>query len=121
MSNISRESADSVPTSQYGAYHLVRAAAGEHGDGGRVGALRRAATLREIARDREAVRRSLGWAQESADRGDYADALGWIELVEAIEAKIPTRYLIDRQAWGSPPGISVPAYEASRARADADR
>jgi hypothetical protein len=90
MSKIPRGSADPLPTGQCDAYHL--AAVAEHGDGddGRVGALRRAARLREIARDREAVRRSLVWAQESADRGDYADALGWIEVVETLEAQIPT-------------------------------
>jgi hypothetical protein len=30
-----------------------------------------------------AIARSLGWAQESAERGDYADALGWMQAVEA--------------------------------------
>ena len=33
-----------------------------------------------------AVARSLGWARESAARGDYADALGWVRVVEAIPA-----------------------------------
>lgn len=31
-----------------------------------------------------AMARSLGWADESAARGDYADALGWVETVEAL-------------------------------------
>jgi hypothetical protein len=46
-----------------------------------------------------AVRRSLGWAQESADRGDYADALGWIDVLEAIGEQLPASYQTRRQAW----------------------
>lgn len=50
-------------------------------------------------RHRTAVRRSLGWAQESADRGDYADALGWIRVLEAIGEEIPPGYRARRRAW----------------------
>jgi hypothetical protein len=46
-----------------------------------------------------AVRRSLGWAQESADRGDYVDALGWIGVVEAIGEQLPASYETKRRAW----------------------
>ena len=46
-----------------------------------------------------AVRRSLGWAQESADRGDYADALGWIRVLEAIGEQLPPGYQAKRRAW----------------------
>jgi hypothetical protein len=54
-------------------------------------------------RDRHlaAVARSLGWAQESAARGDYADALGWVRVVEAIGDPIPHKYETKRQAWRS--------------------
>ena len=53
------------------------------------------------ARDRHlaAVARSLGWARESAARGDYADALGWVRVVEAIGDAIPHEYEAKRQAW----------------------
>ena len=52
-------------------------------------------------RDRHlaAVARSLGWAQESAARGDYADALSWVQVVEAIGDPIPHEYETERRAW----------------------
>ena len=43
--------------------------------------------------------RSLGWARESAARGDYADALGWVRVVEAIGDPIPREYEAKRQVW----------------------
>jgi hypothetical protein len=48
-----------------------------------------------------AVRRSLGWAQESADRGDYRNALAWIRTLEAIGEELAPAYQAKRQAWGS--------------------
>lgn len=45
------------------------------------------------------MERSLGWAQESAERGDYADALGWVYAVEATGEQLPAGYQIKRQAW----------------------
>ncbi|MDQ6776742.1 MAG: hypothetical protein M3071_11130 [Actinomycetota bacterium] len=42
---------------------------------------------------------SLGWAQESAARGDYADALSWVSAVEAIGDALPDGFEIKRQAW----------------------
>ena len=53
-----------------------------------------------LERHRTAVRRSLGWAQESADRGDYADALGWIRVLEAIGEQLPPGYEGKCRAWG---------------------
>jgi hypothetical protein len=47
------------------------------------------------------VARTLGWAQESAERGDYSDALKWIQTVEAIGEPIPPSYVTKREAWGS--------------------
>lgn len=55
--------------------------------------------LSEADRHRAAVSRSLRWALESADRGDYADALGWIDVVEAIGERIPSSHQTKRQAW----------------------
>jgi hypothetical protein len=54
-----------------------------------------------LDRDRHlaAVARSLGWARESAARGDYADALGWVRVVEAIGDAIPHEYEAKRHAW----------------------
>jgi hypothetical protein len=46
-----------------------------------------------------AVRMSLGWAQESADRGDFAEALGWIGVLDAIGERIPPSYEAKRRSW----------------------
>jgi hypothetical protein len=53
------------------------------------------------ARDRHlaAVARSFAWAEEAAKRGDYTDALSWVQVVEAIGDVIPIEYQTKRQAW----------------------
>lgn len=38
-----------------------------------------------------AVAQSLAWAEESAARGDYADALGWIGAVQATGSQMHSR------------------------------
>ncbi len=53
-----------------------------------------------LERHRAAVRRSLRWAQESADCGDYADALLWIRVLDAIGEQLPPAYEAKRRAWG---------------------
>jgi hypothetical protein len=53
------------------------------------------ATDRHLA----AVSRSLGWAQESAERGDYSDALAWVKAVEATGSQLPPGYHNKRQVW----------------------
>jgi hypothetical protein len=66
---------------------------------GAMSTYQRAALGRDRDRHLAAVARSLGWAQESAARGDYADALGWVQMVEAIGDLIPEEYEIKRRAW----------------------
>jgi hypothetical protein len=46
-----------------------------------------------------AVARSLRWAQESAERGDYPDALAWVQVVEATGSQLPPGFQDKRQAW----------------------
>jgi hypothetical protein len=60
---------------------------------------RREPHLSDRDRHLAAVARSFGWARESAARGDYADALGWVQVVEAIGDPIPREYETKRQAW----------------------
>src|SRR5664279_6134703 len=48
-----------------------------------------------------AVASTLRWAQEAADRGDYADALEWVRTIEAIGDQLPPSYRTHRQAWRS--------------------
>jgi hypothetical protein len=59
-----------------------------------------------------AVARSFGWAEEAAARGDYADALSWVAVVEAIGDLIPIEYQTKRRAW-------LTALAENRARNDA--
>jgi hypothetical protein len=63
-----------------------------------------ASTPREThvsAQDRHlaAVARTFGWAEEAAARGDYADALSWVQVVQAIGDLIPIEYQTKRSAW----------------------
>jgi hypothetical protein len=48
---------------------------------------------------RAAVARSLGWADDSAARGDHAGALGWLQMVEAIGDQLPEAYDTRRRDW----------------------
>lgn len=59
----------------------------------------RAAAARDPKRHTAAVARSLGWARDSAARGDYADALDWVRVVEAIGDRIPEEFETMRRAW----------------------
>jgi hypothetical protein len=63
-----------------------------------------ASTPREAsvsAHDRHlaAVARTFSWAEEAAARGDYADALSWVQVVQAIGDLIPIEYQTKRRAW----------------------
>jgi hypothetical protein len=42
---------------------------------------------------------SFGWAEEAGARGEYADALSWVAVVEAIGDLIPVEYQTKRRAW----------------------
>ena len=59
------------------------------------------AAVHAAERHRVAVANTLGWAQEAAERGDYADALEWLRTVEAIGEQLPPGYLTQRRAWRS--------------------
>ncbi len=53
--------------------------------------------LRE--RHRRVIKRSLHWATRSAALGDYGDALGWLELVEAVDGRLPREWEHRRSCW----------------------
>ena len=57
------------------------------------------ASAEPLERHGAAVRNSLGWAQESADRGDYVDALLWLHVIEATGEQIPPAYSAKRLLW----------------------
>jgi hypothetical protein len=46
-----------------------------------------------------AVARSLGWADEAAERADWADALGWIDVVEACGDALSDEFRAKRDRW----------------------
>ena len=46
-----------------------------------------------------AVTRSLQWADQAAEREDYADALAWLQAVEAAGNELPDGYATKRHAW----------------------
>ncbi len=53
--------------------------------------------LRE--RHRRVIKRSFHWATRSAALGDYGDALGWLELVEAVDGRLPHEWEHRRACW----------------------
>jgi len=71
-----------------------------------------AASTERSERHNAAVKRSLQWAQESADRGDYADAIGWISVLETIGERIPPSYLAKSRSWND----ALAGYRAGPAR-----
>jgi hypothetical protein len=62
-------------------------------------AVRAKAARDDSDRHLAAVTRSLGWAAESAARGDYADALGWLRVIEAIGDEVSHEYQAKRREW----------------------
>lgn len=46
-----------------------------------------------------AVARTLSWAEESASRGDYADALAWLDVLAAIREPLSDEYVDKRHVW----------------------
>ena len=51
------------------------------------------------ARHRAAVASTLSWADDAAARGDYAVALAWIEVLDAIGDELTGEYQTKRDAW----------------------
>lgn len=52
-----------------------------------------------LAVHRAAVANTLTWAEECAARGDYVDALAWLNVLDAIRETIPEEYEIKRLDW----------------------
>jgi hypothetical protein len=51
------------------------------------------------AAHRAAVANTLTWAEESAASKDYADALDWLNALDAIGETLPEEYEIKRLDW----------------------
>lgn len=54
---------------------------------------------REARRHAAAVRRSLRWADGAAERGDWAEALGWVQVIEACGDELPEEFRAKRDRW----------------------
>jgi hypothetical protein len=48
---------------------------------------------------RAAVANTLSWADESAARGDYVNALAWLNVLDAIRETLPEEYEGKRLDW----------------------
>jgi hypothetical protein len=46
-----------------------------------------------------AVRQSLAWADQAARAGDHADALQWLDVVEAVAHELPAEHAEGRSSW----------------------
>ena len=46
-----------------------------------------------------AVTRTLAWANEAAAREEYADALRWLAVLDAIGDPLPAGYATKQVAW----------------------
>jgi hypothetical protein len=50
-------------------------------------------------RHRAAVARTLQWADGCAARGEYAEGLAWLEMVEGLGDTLPPEYESKRRRW----------------------
>jgi hypothetical protein len=50
-------------------------------------------------RHHRVVRKALHWAERSAQLGDLADALGWLELARAVNGRLPGAWEMRRRRW----------------------
>ncbi len=69
-------------------------------------------------RHQAAVATTLGWADAAAARGDHADALAWLETIEAIGDVLTGEYHLKRRVWQGAliqtPARGVPARAAAK-------
>lgn len=56
-------------------------------------------SVADAGRHTQAVQNSLRMADEAAQRGDYPDALGWLETLLAIGEQLPGEYQRKQTAW----------------------
>jgi hypothetical protein len=52
-----------------------------------------------LSKHEAAVMRTLAWADEAAAAQDYAGALAWLEVIEAIGCLLPEEHLRNRAVW----------------------
>ena len=52
-----------------------------------------------LDRHRAAVTRTLQWADGCAARGEYAEGLEWLAMIEQLGDMLPPEYATKRQRW----------------------
>lgn len=62
-------------------------------------ALERAPVHRDGSKHARAVANTLTWADHAAANGEYAEALAWLETLEAIGVQLPEAYAAQRPVW----------------------
>jgi uncharacterized membrane-anchored protein len=50
-------------------------------------------------RHAEIIGRTLRWADDAAERGDWSEALRWVEKVRSLGVSLSADYEAKRQAW----------------------
>ena len=55
--------------------------------------------LETAARHERAVAQTLEWADQAAARGDHADALAWLNLLETMGHRFSNEYQRKREKW----------------------
>ena len=50
-------------------------------------------------RHQNAVANTLGLAREAAARGDFADALEWLAVVDVVDGALPAGWELKRAVW----------------------
>ena len=114
MSTTSAAPTDPLRQRQLGAQPVGNPPAGKRGASRGPGPTRCAAVRRRDDVHVMAVKRSLGWAQESADEHDYKNALGWLGVLEAIGEQLPAEYQTRRQEWAHALAGAEPSREVRR-------
>ena len=55
--------------------------------------------MAEMGRHGRAVARSLGFAQEAAAEGDFVNAVGWLQVVQAVDGGLPPHWERTLAGW----------------------
>jgi hypothetical protein len=50
-------------------------------------------------RHERAVAQTLGFAHEAALRGDFADAIEWLKVIEVVDGVLPAGWQATRDLW----------------------
>jgi hypothetical protein len=53
----------------------------------------------EMGRHGRAVAGSLGFAKEAAGEGDFVDAVGWLQVVRAVDGRLPADWERTLAGW----------------------